>query len=199
MGIARKLVELERRLRHEEPSLDLFAPNAAERLSALTYTSFLIESVPGSLLGSRSSVVRLALQALRIQHAEMEPNLLDAEFVATLPARMPSVARPTHQVIRSMLTGGVGDFIALGYEISDEGVIGLFQETIADGTQAVLICDRERGSANRILAGWPKGLLLPAIYQNRDRDGAAPYSSMHCKALLVDGIDLLITSHLSRA
>ena len=81
MGNARDLAELEARLRHHV-GVDLFAP--VERGGMLT-----VPECAGMLGRIRATdpalVVRLCLQALRIQHEELRQKLLDAELVATLP------------------------------------------------------------------------------------------------------------------
>jgi phosphatidylserine/phosphatidylglycerophosphate/cardiolipin synthase-like enzyme len=190
MGLARDLVELEARIR-ERPNVDLFAP--LER-------SGLIETPDCATMISRirpvdpASVMRLCLQALRIQHEELRPRLLDAELVATLPPETPGIARPTERVIHEMMSSAATEIILLGYDLTDRHLIALLAEASARAANVIMICDRGRRIAARVREAWPSGVRLPKIFHDRERSDGALYASMHAKSLLVDGRDLLITS-----
>lgn len=190
MGLARDLVQLEAMLR-DRKDLDLFAP--IERSGLL--------QVPecGSILGRIRStdpgaVMRLCLQALRIQHEELRPKLVDAELVATLPPETPGIARPTERVVREMIDRASMEIILLGYELTDRKLIGLLGAAAGRGADVIMICDRGRGVAQRILDSWPSSSPPPRIFHDRERADSAPYASMHAKCLLIDGADLLVTS-----
>lgn len=111
----------------------------------------------------------------------------------TLPAGQTSAARRTGGVIAEMLRDARDEVFALGYEISDDDVIAQFHEA-ARSARFVLICDRGRGSGPALCRGWPADRIAPTIRQDRARADAPVYTSMHGKALLVDGRDLLVTS-----
>ena len=177
MGNARDLIELEARLRNHV-GVDLFAP---------------IEH-GGILATDPASVVPLCLQALRIQDEELRQKLLDTELVATLPPETPEIARPTEQVVRQMIGGATSKIILIGYELTDRNLIGLLAAAASRGAIVILICDRGRGAASRILEAWPSPTPPPRIYHYRERADGATYASMHAKCLLVDASDLLVTS-----
>jgi hypothetical protein len=99
MGLARDLVELEARIRGR-PDIDLFAPIAQGGLLRTPECSSVLARIDSM---EPTSILRLCLQALRIQHEEMRPRLLDAELVATLPPDTPGLARPTENVMREMI------------------------------------------------------------------------------------------------
>lgn len=139
------------------------------------------------------SLLQLLLQALRIQRFALEPRLIDAAFVATFPGEMPIGASPTKHVIRDMLRAPAMEVVTLGYELSHDEVIDLLSAQSARGADVTLICDRARVRVEELRGRW-RGRGKPNIYCNAERDSAAPYSKMHCKALLVDGRDLLISS-----
>lgn len=141
-----------------------------------------------------ASVMRLCLQALRIQHEELRPKLLDAELVATLPPETPGIARPTERVVQEMIDGAATEIILLGYELTDRNLIGLLAAAVGRGAGVIMICDRGRGAAQRVLGSWPSHTPPPRIFHDRERAEGAPYASMHAKCLLVDGKDLLVTS-----
>ena len=190
MGIARDLVELEARLR-DRADINLFAP--VERSGVLAVPECV--SMLGRIRATDSvSVMRLCLQALRIQREELRPKLLDAELVATLPPEIPGIARPTERVAREMIEGAATEIILLGYELTDRDLMGLLAAAAGKGASVILICDRSRGAAARVLDVWPSSTPPPRIFQDRERADGATYASMHAKCLLADASDLLVTS-----
>ena len=190
MGIPRDLAKLEEALRLED-RVDLFAPVERGGLR----DSPLANSLTGHLQRMRFSeperTLRLCLQALRVQHEELSGRLVDAELVATMPLGMPGIARTTDQVLVEMLRPPVEEVILLGYELTDDKVMRLLIEVETAGAEVIVICDRTRGTAERVLG---LGLHRPRVFQDRERTDGLPYSSMHAKCLLVDGMDLLVTS-----
>jgi phosphatidylserine/phosphatidylglycerophosphate/cardiolipin synthase-like enzyme len=190
MGLARDLVELEARLR-DRRDLDLFAPLERSGLLETPECASMLGRVRSA---DPASVIRLCLQALRIQHEELRPKLLDAELVATLPPETPGIARPTERVVREMIDGAATEIILLGYELTDRNLIGLLGAAAGRGAGVVMICDRARGAAQRVQDFWPSHAPLPRIFHDRERADSAPYASMHAKCLLIDGRDLLVTS-----
>jgi len=192
MGIARDLVELEDRLRGL--GVDLFAPVEQGGLLDAAVANTVLRRVESFGFDDPMSVMRLCLQTLRVQHDEMAPRFLKAELVATLPPDVPGIARPTGQVLFEMLHQQAREAILLGYEFTDQKFLGLLAETASRGAEVIIICDRERGSARRIIEAWPKGVKRPRVFQDRERLDSALYASMHAKCLLVDGNDLLVTS-----
>ena len=140
------------------------------------------------------AVTRLCLQVLRIQHDLLRPRLLDAELVATLPPGTPGIARPTEFVVREMVQRASSEIILLGYEFTDPNIVQLLVAAVERGTNVVIICDRGRGAAARIRDAWPVGSQQPRMFRDRKRADGAPFASMHAKCLLVDAVDLLVTS-----
>ena len=190
MAIARDLVELEARLR-DHAGVDLFAPNERGGVLAVPECASMLRRVRAT---DPTSVIRLCLQALRIQYQELRPKLLDAEFVATLPPETPGIARPTEQVVRQMIEAAKTEIILLGYELTDRDLIGLLATAAGRGANVILICDRGRGTAARVLEAWPSYTPQPRLFHDRERTDGATYASMHAKCLLVDASDLLVTS-----
>src|SRR5690348_17182116 len=113
MSVARDLAGLERSLR-EHPEIDLFAPIHDGGLLASAEVSQLLGSLPATWIQGAPSIVRLCLQALRVQYREAEPHAVSAELVATLPEGMPGAARPTAQVLREMIGSSLVEIILLG-------------------------------------------------------------------------------------
>jgi len=190
MGLARELVEFEARLRERldvDPFLSL---EGGGLLATPECASLLAHMAPAD----PASIMRLCVQALRIQHDEMRPKLLDAELVATLPPETPGVARPTDRVVREMIDHAEKEIILLGYELTDRTLVNLLAAAVSRGANVIMICDRIRGAAARVLEAWPKATQRPRIFHDREREGGPPYASMHAKCLLVDGSNFLVTS-----
>jgi len=192
VSIARDLVALEEKLRNSE--IDLFAPLERGGLLEAAEANIFARRVESLGFHDPLGVTRLCLQALRVQYDELRPHITDAELVATLPPEMPGIARPTGQVLREMLRPQVQEVILLGYEVTDEEMTRLLAEAAAQGADVIMICDRERGAAQRVIHGWPDDVRRPRVYQDTERSDGAPFASMHAKCLLVNGSDLLITS-----
>jgi phosphatidylserine/phosphatidylglycerophosphate/cardiolipin synthase-like enzyme len=192
MTIARDIVTFAERLKGH--SVDLFNPNDQDRIETYPEAIEIAERLSDQSVAQPWKVLRLALQALRIQQEEEAENKVDVEFVATLPARFPQPARATRQVIQEMLRPQCREVILLGYEFSDHTLIDLLAHVADCGADVIVICDRERGSARKILESWPAAIHPPRVFQDRERDHAAAYASMHAKCLLVDSKDLLVTS-----
>jgi phosphatidylserine/phosphatidylglycerophosphate/cardiolipin synthase-like enzyme len=190
MGLARDLVDLESRIR-DRADIDPFARLDRSGLLSAPESVAVLERIRTT---DAASVLRLCLQVLRIQHEELRPKLLDAELVATLPPETPGVARPTERVVREMLESAASEIILLGYELTDRELVSLLAAAVARDTNVIMICDRGRGAAARIVDAWPVGTRFPRIFQDRDRSSWAPYASMHAKCLLVDSRHLLVTS-----
>jgi phosphatidylserine/phosphatidylglycerophosphate/cardiolipin synthase-like enzyme len=192
MALARDVVELAARLR-EDGATDPFASLARGGLLTNPEFSALVSRVAtGSF--EPDAAVRLCLQALSIQHEEMRPRLLDAELVATLPEETPGIARPTESVVREMILKAKKEIVLLGYEFTDLDLLRLLAEAATRAVSVVMICDRGRGSAVRVRESWPSPTCRPRVFHDRERVDAALYASMHAKCLLVDGVDLLVTS-----
>lgn len=192
MSVARDLVALDERLRRE--GADPFAPLEQGGLFGTAETYGVLSRLEALGYPDPARVLRLCLQALRVQHDELQPRLLEAELVATLPPEVPGIARPTGQVLIEMLRPPVREVIFLGYEVSDEVLMQLLRDAAVGGANVIGICDREHGAAQRVLERWPPGTRKPRLFQDRQRRDGARYASMHAKCLLVDGDDLLVTS-----
>ena len=190
MSIARRLVELFRTLRNRPQGFDPFARDALAVVAAALREARL--PLAGLGAAGRETVALLVAQALEVERAAVSASAR-AEFVLTLPAGQTTTARRTSAVIAEMLASARDEVFALGYEISDEQVIGQLHEA-ARRARIVLICDRVRASGPALLRSWPTDRTTPTIWQDRARSDAAVFASMHGKALLVDGRDLLVTS-----
>ena len=190
MSLARDLVELSTVIGNRA-GVDPFAPIDSGGLLETPECA----SMPTRLRsGDATRMMRLCLQVLQIQREELSPHLLEAELVATLPPETPGIARPTEQVIRGMIEHAAAEIVLLGYEITDQGFVDMLADAAERNVDIIMICDRARGAAARVLESWPAGTRSPRIFCDRERSDGAPHASMHAKCLLIDGKDLLVTS-----
>lgn len=183
--LARDLADLAR-----SAAFDPFAPDASSQLESDPSLVDIMRSAVAS--GTDTRAVLLALQVARLMQAG-QPRAEPAEFVATVPPGTQSQARPTQVVLREMLTSARRQVIALGYEITDRTCIGLLRDASQICPEMLILCDRGKGSGRTLASTWPGGGFRPRFFENVEVNDP-PLSSMHCKALLVDGADLLITS-----
>ncbi len=191
MSFARDLVALFEDVRQSEACPDMFGPDAEAWLVKSAAAAPTLDALRRA--SSPAKALKGALQALEVQRELLEPRLLDAAFVATFPGAVPFGARPTELVLEEMLGTAGREVIALGYEVTHAGTIELLRGCATRGARVVLICDRARLDADLLLCGWPE-TCPPDVYVDRERGSALAYSKMHCKALLVDEEDLLVTS-----
>lgn len=192
MSIARDLVTLDEELR--KANLDPFAPSGRSNSCDSALGTEVLNQIEVLGFQDPMRVMHLCLQALRVQYEEHKPRFVSAELVATLPPGVPGVVRSTGQVLREMLRPPIQEIILLGYELTDKAIIRLLEEAAQNGTDVIIICDRQRGWAKRLIQDWPAEAVPPRLFVDSEQKGRAPYSSMHAKCLLVDGGDLLITS-----
>lgn len=190
MGLARDLVNLAAALRSED-NVDVFAPIERSGLMDSARVGKLVEHLRRKGFHNPERTLRMCLQALSVQHQQLAGSSTNAELVATLPPGTPGIARTTDQVLFEMLRSPVKEVILLGYELTDQRMIQLLIEVENAGADLIVICDRTRGAAGRILG---LGLRRVSVYQDRGQIEGLPYSSMHAKCLLVNGTDLLVTS-----
>lgn len=183
--LARDLADLAR-----STSFDAFAPGAIAELERQPELACILRSVVSEGVDSRG--VLLALQVARIIMASQSKDET-AEFVATVPPGSQTQARPTQVVLREMLTSARRQIVALGYEITDRSCIELLRDASKICPETIIVCDRQKGSARRLVSTWPGGGFIPRFYENIEL-ADPPLAAMHCKALLVDSADLLVTS-----
>lgn len=191
MSFARDVVSLDEKLRGEDRPLDRFDSRARTGLARDPVAAALVERLAGSGVLDPVTTVLLALQALEIQHSDLKPKLIDAAFVMTLPGEVPSAGRPTAMVVREMLSNASREIVALGYEVTHEDVLQELFDATKRGVAVTLICDRGRLQTSRLGGLGGSGAR---VYVDTVAASDARYAKMHCKCLLVDDEDLLITS-----
>ena len=170
MGIPRDLVKLEEALRSEQ-HVDLFATLERGGLRDSPSAGALTEYLRSLNFPEPERTLRMCLQALRIQHEESASSFIDAELVATQPLGIPGIARTTDQVLFEMLRPPVEEVILLGYEVTDFKVMQRLVEVEAAGADVIIICDRTRGTAFRVLEF---GLSRPRLFQDRELPDGPP-------------------------
>jgi len=187
MGIPRELADLFHAVSAEgQPLFGRSAEAALAERGDVQAAALRLPSDPAKVVAS-------CLQSLAVLQEQLEPRLVETEFVATLPTAATVAARSTPTVVAEMLKGARREIVALGYEMDEDTFIDQLAEA-ARRVPVTLIWDRERAAESRPLERWPPGAPMPKVFQDRPRDNAARYAKMHGKAILVDGSDLLISS-----
>lgn len=147
--------------------------------------------------------VTLALrtaQAVTVRDAE---RVAQVEVAWTGPDAGGPPVRPTAAVIAEMLrnTRSGGEILLVGYSLtaedgsSSKDVIELLGAASREQAQVCVVLHRDEEERNRtnLLSAWDAFAVKPKIY-TWDPDGGGPYSKMHAKVLIVDRLDVLVTS-----
>lgn len=191
MGLPRKIVDASNHL-----GIDLFGPEAMRDLAATPAIAPLLADV-ARVTGSSApeAEMLLILQCLAVQRSEIASNSLATEFVATTPRGGAAGVRPTAVVVREMLERARAEVVALGYVITPgAGIIELLHRAAVRGAVVHVVCDRQGRSVDDIARGWPSGSPPPALYTNSEDPDGSLLSKMHCKLLIIDEHDVLVTS-----
>jgi phosphatidylserine/phosphatidylglycerophosphate/cardiolipin synthase-like enzyme len=116
------------------------------------------------------------------------------EFVVTLPTGVPKGARPTNLVVTEMLEAAKRRVVVLGYTFTHHqgGTVERMVAAASRGVDLVVVCDRGKGGRKTIEDTWPSFVPRPKIYVNAETDDEM--HKMHCKMIIVDESDLLVTS-----
>lgn len=190
---ARALVRVVQGL-HERGGFDPFAPSSATELRAEAERQGLDRDLR-TLEETRpwEQVGLIVAQALEIQRETQHDD--DApELVVTVPGGSIRGARSTRAIVDEMLASAQREVLVVGYEITDEDFVSMLQ-SLTNSVARIIVCDRERGTANVLRERWPSDAPRPKILQNTESSAIdGPYGKMHGKLLLVDGSDLLATS-----
>src|SRR5262249_31245608 len=77
---------------------------------------------------------------------------------------------------------------------SDGEFVARLHEAALQCPEIVLLCDRDRRSARRLVETWPQDRHYPSVLQNVEWPHAAPMASMPSKGLLGGGPRPVLTS-----
>lgn len=145
--------------------------------------------------------LRTALAAV-VRDAAHAPRV---DVVWTGPDAGGPLVRPTAAVLEEMLkaTRSGGEVLLVGYSLTAgdgspmQGVVELLCAAAAKFAQITVVLHKDDEEANRehLLAAWDVKVIKPRIYAWEPHPGnAGPYTKMHAKALVIDRIDVLVTS-----
>ena len=191
MGLPRRILEAARHL-----PTDPFSPGAVDTLAETPAIAALLADIARAT-GSpdAKAEILLILQCLAILQSETKSMPLATEFVATTPRGSTAGIRPTSVVVREMLDSALADVVALGYVITPGGgIIELLHRAAVRGAAVHVVCDRQGRSVADIARGWPSDSPPPTLYTNSEDPGGSLLSKMHCKLLIIDERDVLVTS-----
>jgi phosphatidylserine/phosphatidylglycerophosphate/cardiolipin synthase-like enzyme len=151
-----------------------------------------------------ASAVALALntaQSTTVRDAVRAPQV---EVVWTGPDASGPLVRPTATVLSEMLraTRSGGEILLVGYSLTAEDgsqmmeVINLLGEASRNQAQICVVLHKDQEAKNRanLLAVWNVFAVKPTVYTWKPEAAAGPYSKMHAKVLVVDRVEVLVTS-----
>lgn len=191
MGLPRRIVEAAKRV-----VADPFGPDAARELVEAPEVAAILGDVARATGSNQPGAsMLLVLQCLAILQSELASASLATEFVATMPRGIAEGIRPTAVVVREMMERALVDVVALGYVITPGGgIIELLHRAAVRGAAIHVVCDRQGRSLDDVGHGWPQGVPPPALYMNSEDPDGSLLSKMHCKLLIIDERDVLVTS-----
>lgn len=150
-----------------------------------------------------ASAITLALRTARVATLRDAAQRPQVEVVWTGPEAGGPLVRPTRAVIREMLqqVRAGGEVLLVGYSVTaDDGsptveIIKLLADASRDQAQirVVLHKDTEEKNRKNLLANWDAFAVKPTIYTWEPPPGG-PYRKMHAKVLVVDRVEVLVTS-----
>jgi phosphatidylserine/phosphatidylglycerophosphate/cardiolipin synthase-like enzyme len=142
------------------------------------------------------------LTALRLRGVERHDRP-EIEIVWTGPEAEGPIMRHTSAVVEEMLRGvrEVGHILIVGYSLTVgpnspmDRIVELLVEASRKRVAITLVLqkDSEAGNKARLLKAWNVFAKKPQIY-TWDPPPDHPYAKLHAKALVVDRLDLLVTS-----
>jgi phosphatidylserine/phosphatidylglycerophosphate/cardiolipin synthase-like enzyme len=157
-------------------------------------------AVRTSLDAASLSLALRTAHAVTVRDAQRSAQV---EVVWTGPDAGGPPVRPTAAVITEMLrnTRSGGEILLVGYSLtaadgsSSKDVIEMLGAASREQAQVRVVLHRDEEEKNRanLLAAWDVFAVKPKIY-TWDPEGGGPYSKMHAKVLIVDRLDLLVTS-----
>lgn len=193
MTVSRKIVELWQACHATEPRIDVFDPSYSDSLVELPEYGLAYNSLEKHTDNPHSAIL-LSLRALEIQRSELADKISNSELAITAPPATCTSARPTVFVIREMIESAKREVFLAGYRITNQQIIDLLWNASARGIKVVILCGRVDGDAKVLKENWPRVASPPKIYQDIDRGEDSVWSLMHIKALVVDSMQLLVSS-----
>lgn len=155
----------------------------------------------GSDVGSANVVLALAT-ANRLRRMELL-NRPEIEIVWTGPAAPGALVRSTGAVVEEMLSSvrEAGEILLVGYSLTAEdgtlmrGIVDLLAGASRKGASVTLVLHRDAEEHNKsnLLLAWSVFARKPRVLTWVPAPDH-PYTKLHAKALVIDRLDLLVTS-----
>ncbi len=156
--------------------------------------------VRDDLDGLQAALALRTADGLRDRERRGAPRI---EIAWTGPDAGGPLLRPTFDVIREMLNDmrAGGEALIVGYSLTAEkdspmqDVIDLLTTASQQGAQITFVLHRDREAENlaRLADAWHVFAVKPRVY-TWDPPTDAPYTKLHAKALIVDRMQVLVTS-----
>jgi hypothetical protein len=144
--------------------------------------------------------------ALRVANQLRQKERLtrpDIEIVWTGPPAPGTIMRPTSAVVEEMLTEvrEAGEVLVVGYSLTAadgtvmRGVVELLADASRRGARVMVVLHKDEEQVNKanLLNAWNVFVRKPTVLTWRTGPDH-PYTKLQAKALVVDRLDLLVTS-----
>lgn len=148
--------------------------------------------------------VAVALRTAHLAAARDAARRPQVEVVWSGPEAGGPLVRPTSAVLKEMLQDvrAGGEVILVGYSLTAEDgspskeVIHLLAAASKKHARITVILHKDKEEANRtnLLNAWDTFAVKPVIYTWEPHAQGAPYRKMHAKVLVVDRVQVLVTS-----
>lgn len=135
--------------RTREAGIDLFAPNAKERMGGLAGLGEF-----GGEAAAHDVSLLSALQAMTLASNEARTGTARIELVVSLPTRIRGLLR-TSEVARSLVQVARKEVLVIGYELRDGELRRLLEMRGAEGIAVTVVGNRAGGGARNMLRDWP--------------------------------------------
>jgi len=170
------------------------SPDAARR------TAIAFQAVRATVDGAAVALALLTANRLRLLERLSRP---DIEIVWTGPPAPGTIMRPTGAVVAEMLRDvrDAGEILVVGYSLTAADgtlmreVVDLLAAASKRGVAVTVILHRDEEQRNKenLLTAWNIFARKPKVLTWRPGP-EHPYTKLHAKALVVDRLDLLVTS-----
>lgn len=194
MTLAEDVLAFFETAKDQHPGLDYFDMHRSQEVEALSTVQKLAQRLPHKVFERPTLIIKLALQALATFERRLQPRLLRAELTVTLPRSLPPLGvLATPSVMGSLLQQAQREVLLLGYRLTSRDVLSHLHAAGRRGAKLILIVDRGPRELDALIHRWPADVPV-RIYTAADHTLQAEHASIHGKALVVDGSELLVSS-----
>jgi phosphatidylserine/phosphatidylglycerophosphate/cardiolipin synthase-like enzyme len=173
----------------QESGMDMFAPEAAQRLPSARGWGAL--GMPGDATASGPSILQ-ALRAIQLALADADREAHRVELVATTPIGSENWST-TRDALRDLLRAARQELLVLGFAMNHEDLENELRDASMRGVSITVIGERSRDDLRHLFQTWPT-TLSPIRCLQVVEPPPGQRLTMHAKVVVVDRADTLIGS-----